>query len=1255
VLLLGLLLAVPIPRGGILGSVESDEDGFSAVLTVPEPCLQQAGGGFWPSITGMSASLADGDLIRPCFTYYIPLPPGEAPSVEMQILARSTFDPGRTWRPSTVPVLIGNGLDATEEYPDLPVSQGPEGCFEVDTCRLAGSLVARVIFYPFTGRDFTSYVSLARLSLSWERSAGSEVLDSRPLSLVCPEGVLWWPPRHTGSRAESPFWGHPWARIVLSYTGCYAVTCAELSAAGCEIEGSPSASLRMFTGPGTQFQMEIPGEEHQLVETAIQVFDGGDGSFDPPDSIVFLGRSLNRFEPTAIGELMRLSSRYSAHNVYWLTWGGEPGLRMEAQPAAPDGSPQWGSSVPERLYLEQDLIWLPDRETRTGWVWTKLDPSYPSYFGFFTAGQGGAADIEVTMISDSGGTHRNLFFMGDTQIGDTITWSGFGRTILALPDAPLVEGTNLLKIVTLEGGPGSLGIYLDAVAVSWPRLLSQGAGRDVVFMGERPGRYGFTVGGLSGQPRFYDWTDPEAPELLEGLAVSGPSASFSFDVITVSRLFLADDATIRSPDSVVSASPGRILGTLDGGEVAIVAGPGMMEGSLAIEGACEARGLQASTVSLREVYDEFGQGVADPGAIRSFIRWALEEWSPAPRVIVLVGDGSLDPLNHLSPTEDVIPVMLELGSDEGICSDDFYGIVSAGLSLPAVPVSRIPVDTPSDLSSFVAREIAYSSGSADGEWVNRLLVAADDEWGNGSSNNEIEHTLYSEMVADSTVPPSLDRVKLYMIEYPWPVGGREKPDAREDFVQALCEGSGAVVFFGHGSYGQIAHEKLFLSSDIARLTNGMRLPLISFASCDVGRFEMISTDCMAEDLVLRAAGGGAIATIAATRGTYLNSNRDLFSHFFELLYTDSVLPAEALWAAKLLSPLSLSNRYYVYFGDGSLPLRRFEPLAQPLAIDGGLLLRGRENSVSASFPEPVTALLSISESGAWIDYTCLGGQILTYLKYGLPAFRGTFPAEGPLEVSFFMPVQADTGLLARAAANGVSLPGGSTAWNEWVAVADSGGFASDSTGPAIELWIEGHEGETGPSVGPEPVLRARLSDPSGIAAFGGSAGRAILVNVDKAVFDASGYFGYTPGSSTEGQLSFEIPYLFEGPHTAILAVWDGMGNEASDTLDFTVSEASGDLLSEALVYPNPGDGQRCFSFRTDAPGAAEVTIYTVAGRAIWKSSALCDEGYSQILWDGLDLDGDPPGSGPYVFRIAYSAGDGRDDEFVGILAVLRED
>jgi len=104
-----------------------------------------------------------------------------------------------------------------------------------------------------------------------------------------------------------------------------------------------------------------------------------------------------------------------------------------------------------------------------------------------------------------------------------------------------------------------------------------------------------------------------------------------------------------------------------------------------------------------------------------------------------------------------------------------------------------------------------------------------------------------------------------------------------------------------------------------------------------------------------------------------------------------------------------------------------------------------------------------------------------------------------------------------------------------------------------------------------------------------------------------------------------------------------------------VSEASGDLLSEALVYPNPGDGQRCFSFRTDAPGAAEVTIYTVAGRAIWKSSALCDEGYSQILWDGLDLDGDPPGSGPYVFRIAYSAGDGRDDEFVGILAVLRED
>jgi hypothetical protein len=1251
VLLLGLLLAVPVPGDGLLGQIESGSDGFAAILNTPAPYLEQAGEGYWPCAPGMSASLLEGDLIRPCYTFYVPLPPGASPSIQTDILSRASFEPGRAYVQATVPVLSGAGLETVETYPSAPVSEGPGGCFEVETCEIAGTRIARVTFFPFVGRDFTSYVSRARIILSWGRAPGAAPLDSHLLSLICPEGVLWWPPRPRPDNGPGIFWGHPWARLVVSFNGCYSVTCEELERAGCEIEGSPAASLRMFTGPGRQFELQNPADEHQLVEMAIEVIDGGDGSFDSSDSLVFLGRTLNRYDAGNLGDILRLSHRYSISNVYWLTWGDEPGLRIQSREAAPDGSPQWGAAAPDRMRREEDWMWMPVRETRTGWVWTKLETAFSSYIGFYTPGVAGTADLELCLVYDSSGTHRSLLFLGDVQLGDTLVGVGTGRSLFTVEDVSLAEGTNTLRIATI--GP-SLGTYFDYLDITWQRTLTQGSGRDILFPPAGAGRYTFAAGGLSGTPRFFDWTDPYAPVRLAGLQVAGSSASFSLDVGSGSRLFLADEASIRKPDSISSASPGRIIATLAGGDVAIVAGPGMLEGATIIEAACEARGLQAHAVSVREVYDEFGQGVKDPGAIRSFIRWMLDTWSPSPRMVILIGDGHYDPLRHITPEPDLVPAMIMLGGDEGMCSDDYYAITSPGSTAPELPMCRIPADSPSDLSIFISKELGYASGAADGGWANRLLVAADDEWGI-FSQNERDHTLFAEMLADTIVPQSIDRVKFYMIEYPWPVGGREKPEAREAFVQALSEGCAAAVFIGHGSYGQIAHEKLFISSDIDRLTNGWRLPLLSFASCDVGRFEMTSTDCMAEDFVMRPS-GGAIGTIAATRGTTSASNRALFTIFFENLYSDSVLPGEALWAAKLLSQQhSYYNKYYVFFGDGSLPLRSFDALAQPLAIDGGLFLRGRMNGVSAVFPEPATVLLEVGESGAWTDYTCLGGSILTYLKYGRPAFRGTFPVEDLLDVSFFMPVQSDTGNLARAAADGLLMPGGNTAWNEWAVVSDSGGFAADSTGPAIEIWMEGHEGEDNPSVGSQPVLRARLSDPSGIAAFGGSAGRAILVNVDKAVFDATGDFSYTPGSSVAGELTFATPYLFEGPHSALVAAWDGMGNGSVDTLSFSVSAASGDLLSEVLVYPNPGEGQRCFSFRSDAPGTAEIAIYTVAGRKIWSGSFPCGGGYGQVLWNGLDMDGDPPASGPYVFRIGFASGDGRDDDYTGILAVIREE
>ncbi|RKZ09308.1 hypothetical protein DRQ25_06840, partial [Candidatus Fermentibacteria bacterium] len=280
---------------------------------------------------------------------------------------------------------------------------------------------------------------------------------------------------------------------------------------------------------------------------------------------------------------------------------------------------------------------------------------------------------------------------------------------------------------------------------------------------------------------------------------------------------------------------------------------------------------------------------------------------------------------------------------------------------------------------------------------------------------------------------------------------------------------------------------------------------------------------------------------------------------------------------------------------------------------------------------------------------------ITYLRYGSSIYQAFITGtEQGFSASFFMPMQADTGSFSRGSAVGVSSNGCEVAFDEWITAVDEGNHSPDSLPPSIELWIDGYRGETVPNVSGDAILRASLSDSSGICTIGGGAGRSILLSLDSQGFDVSRYFTYDINSYTCGELEYSLPELAEGDHRVILVAWDGMGNSARDTLDFVVTDTAEDLLSSVFVYPNPGEGQRCFSFETSSAGTASVTVYTVAGRAIWRATVICDEGYNQVIWNGLDMDHDEPGSGAYIYRIDFAALGGASCSVTDIVAVVRE-
>ena len=1231
----------------------SGNDGCSFTVSIGQPAFRNYEDRWYPVIHGMGVSFDQDEYVLPSLICYIPIPPGCEPQISCNTTGSQPAEPPGPLL--VTPVMTGGGLDTEWEIPSIIPSVQPGGYAELRTFRILGTTVAAVTVNPFGGGSSGIIPLEISVRLTWPPAHGSREIDSPLLEALSHPGLLFWPGIDR-TDVTSPFWGRPWARMAVSSTGIYAVTGAELEQAGCEITGTPSRALMVFSGPGTQYVLEDPTAEHQLSELAIEVCDGGDDIFDPSDTLKFFARKLDRFDISS-GELQRRSHRYATHNVYWLTWGGEDGLRVDTVSAMPDASPEWGDSLIHRIWQEQEYAWIAGQEKRTGWVWTQLFENMPSFFYFSTLSADGNGSLILSIIPGlrSNGPHRIAVDLNGTLIKDT-TWTGDDEVILNISDLEFDPSMNLLKVIALEE-PES--IYFNYFKVEYPRRLSYAANRMLRLNVAFPAKFNFTFGGAVSEFGLLDLTDPAVPVRLEG-QLSGANLGVALDLQNNSQFWLSAGASsYRSPDSIMVSEPGRIIGLGIEGDVAIVVADQLMEAAEPLETMYAARGLSVAIVSAGEVYDEFGQGLRDPGAIRSFFRYTQDSWSSPPQSLLLVGDGSYDPLMHITAFPTLIPACIRLVTEHGMNYDDIYVIAHETGEHPEVPISRIPVSSQAQLTAYLSKVMTYEYQSGSGEWENRIVLVADDEWGNNSS--EYYHTLSCELLADTILPASLDRIKFYMIEYPWPPGTTpggdhpEKPDAREAFIQELSAGCANMIFFGHGSYGQLAHEKLLVSSDVQRIENGSRQPVMIFASCDLGHFDMISANCLAEEFMLMP-GSGSIVSIGATRGTFPGPNEILFGSYYEEIYgSGNPSIAEALWLAKVQMSSIGNSRYYILFGDGGIHSVYPSASGCSFEIPSDTLYRGRINTVTGSFQNSSIGFLNITESGSDRVYSGIGSGSVTYLRYGSSIYQA-FVTGTDLGFSapFFMPIQADTGSFSRGSAVGISVSGCEVAFDEWVTAVDEGGHLPDSVPPSIELWIDGYRGENNPSVSGDVIFRALLSDSSGICTIGGGAGRSILLSLDSQGFDISRYFAYKVNSYTCGEVEYGLPELVEGDHRIILVAWDGMGNSARDTLDFTVTTAAEDLLSMVFVYPNPGEGQRCFNFETSSAGTAVVTVYTVTGRAIWRKTVICDEGYNQVVWNGLDMDHDEPGSGAYIYRIDFSTPGGASRSVTDIVAVVRE-
>ena len=675
----------------------------------------------------------------------------------------------------------------------------------------------------------------------------------------------------------------PGYRIAVRETGLYEVTYAELGAAGLPT-GVMTGTLQMY---------------HHDQELAIHVEDeNGDDVFGSGDHILFWGEAIEY--PYA---------KYTADNIYWLTYGQAEGLRMGERDGAPNGE-EVPQSFEERRHFEMSkYYWSPmpgDADDVDRWYWQGGFGGWQPLVHTIVV-----SDVVSTPVSPTIGTlfygytdytdapgadhHVEVVVNGD-KVGD-MWWDGIIASTAEFSITNLVSGTNEVRFNfpgdTVAGN--SEITLLDWFEIGYDRAY-RADGDQLQYRRAETGPCEFQVAGFSAMGvETYDVTDPYhvarvlgAQEVLSGTTYV---VEFGADLAGPGEYWSGLPAKRMSPESIEQDTASDLRSTANGADYIMIAHGDFVVGTQAlVDYYTTVKGWRVEVVDVRDVYDEFSGGVFYPGAIRAFLGYAFANWTPpAPSYVLLVGDGHYDYHRRLGSTNlemYIPPYMAPVDFYEGERETDnryvcFGGEQGEDACWPSMYIGRFPVNDTTELGTMVSRSVDYQASPAPGDWRMKTLFVSDDaEEGNN-------FYWYSDQIADYYLPQPYTAEKVYYNQVPEYDTAQEVRDA---IVAAINEGRLLVSYVGHAADHWWAAEKLFRRDDeIPLLTNSEVWPIMLPMTCKEGRFAWYRSGLngLSETLV-RAQDKGAVASWAPSGLGVAVGHDYLEAGFFQAVFDHGI-------------------------------------------------------------------------------------------------------------------------------------------------------------------------------------------------------------------------------------------------------------------------------------------------------------------------------------------------------------------------------
>jgi hypothetical protein len=349
-----------------------------------------------------------------------------------------------------------------------------------------------------------------------------------------------------------------WYRIGVRQEGMYKVDLSLLNALGVNTSGLLSASIRLYgNGGGMLDEDNATPRPDDLYENAIQVFDGGDGSFNGTDYFVFYAQGPHHWEKDSSNQLFRhRKNLFSDTAWYYITIGGT-GKRVPLQSLT--GNPAISvNSYNERFFYENDLANL----LNSGKEWYgeefNNNPASNLTRSFSLDWPGLQTGSPVTLVTDLAGRSVSAPSMFSVRVNgqntQSVTVPAVTGQFLDVYAASSVQRTNLsvsqtAVSIAFNWSPGVTGAqgWLNWFELHGRRSLSVNGNNSLLFRDWRsvqPGTVArYTVGNAA---EIWEVTNPMDPVKMN-TTVAGSQLVFDNDASRLREYAAFSSNTLINP------------------------------------------------------------------------------------------------------------------------------------------------------------------------------------------------------------------------------------------------------------------------------------------------------------------------------------------------------------------------------------------------------------------------------------------------------------------------------------------------------------------------------------------------------------------------------------------------------------------------------------------------------------------------------------------------------------------------------------